>query len=201
MEALVVSPTPSYLLLLAKYSAVVTVSLLTALANLLAMSITLWASGMGKLIFGQATLSLGTIGQVLALLILFTAFFSALLLAITSFARSFKEAQAYLIPVMLLALTPGVLSLLPGIRFTNLVATIPLVNIVLLARQLLTGAAEWNTTVVAVCCTGIYAATALAVASRLFGSDASMQGSQGSWRDLLPAPTRARRIPSPIRWR
>ena len=119
MEALVVSPTPSFLLLLAKYSAVVTVSLLTALANLLAMTITLWASGMGKVIFGQTTLSLDMIGQVLALLVLFTTFFSALLLAITSFARSFKEAQAYLIPVMLLALTPGVLSLLPGIQFTN----------------------------------------------------------------------------------
>ncbi len=197
MEALVVSPTPSYLLLLSKYSAVVTVSLLTALANLLAMTITLWASGMGRVIFGQATLSATMVGQVLALLILFTTFFSALLLAITSFARSFKEAQAYLIPVMLLALTPGVLSLLPGIRFTNLVATIPLVNIVLLARQLLTDSVEWNTALVAVICTGIYAATALAVASRLFGSDASLQGSQGSWRDLLSRPTEASDYPKP----
>ena len=32
---------------------------------------------------------------------LFAAFFSAVLLAVTSFARSFKEAQAYLIPLML----------------------------------------------------------------------------------------------------
>lgn len=197
MEALVVSPTPSYFLLLAKYSAVVTVSLLTALANLLAMTITLWASGMGRVIFGQATLSVAMVGQVLALLILFTTFFSALLLAITSFARSFKEAQAYLIPVMLLALTPGVLSLLPGIRFTNLMATIPLVNIVLLARQLLTDSVEWNTALVAVICTGIYAATALAVASRLFGSDASMQGSQGSWRDLLRRPASTSDYPTP----
>lgn len=197
MEALVVSPTPTYVLLLAKYSAVVTVSLLTALANLLAMTITLWASGMGRLIFGQATLSTAMVGQVLALLILFTTFFSALLLAITSFAKSFKEAQAYLIPVMLLALTPGVLSLLPGIRFTNLVATIPLVNIVLLARQLLTNSVEWNTALVAVICTGIYAATALAVASRLFGSDASMQGSQGSWRDLLTRPAVRSDYPTP----
>jgi len=71
------------------------------------------------------------------------------------------------------------------------------VNIVLLARQLLTGAAEWNTATVAVICTGIYAATALAVASRLFGSDASMQGSQGSWRDLLRRPATAMDYPKP----
>ncbi len=37
----------------------------------------------------------------LGLLVLFAAFFSAVLLCLTSFARSFKEAQAYLIPLML----------------------------------------------------------------------------------------------------
>ncbi len=197
MEALIVSPTPTYQLLLAKYSAVVTVSLLTAIANLLAMTITLWASGMGKLIFGEAALSVGLIGQILALLILFTTFFSALLLAITSFAKSFKEAQAYLIPVMLLALTPGVLSLLPGVRFTSTLATIPLVNIVLMARQALTDGVEWNTSMIAVLCTGIYAGAALAVASRLFGANASSHGSQGSWRDLIRRPEEYQDYPRP----
>jgi sodium transport system permease protein len=48
-----------------------------------------------------------------------------------------------------------------------------------------------------VICTGIYAATALAVASRLFGSDASMQGSQGSWRDLLSRPAETSDYPKP----
>ncbi|MEO8269324.1 MAG: CPBP family glutamic-type intramembrane protease, partial [Aureliella sp.] len=196
MEALIVSPTSTAVLLLAKYSAVVTVSLLTALANLAAMSVTLWASGIGKLLFGDGLLSLGVIGTVLALLVLFTMFFAALLLAVTSFAKSFKEAQAYLIPLMLLALTPGVMSLLPGIKFTGLLATVPLVNIVLLARQVLVGAAEWNTALVAIICNAVYALTALAVASRLFGSDASMQGSQGSWRDLMMRPLQVKRYPS-----
>ncbi|MCA9134360.1 MAG: ABC transporter permease subunit, partial [Planctomycetales bacterium] len=118
MEALIVSPTPKGALLLAKYSAVVTVALLTALANLAAMTVTLWVSGIGKLVFGDGVLSAGVVGTVLVLLVLFTMFFAALLLAVTSFAKSFKEAQAYLIPLMLLALTPGVMSLLPGIQFT-----------------------------------------------------------------------------------
>ncbi len=196
MEALIVSPTPTAVLLLAKYSAVVTVSLLTALANLAAMSITLWVSGLGKLLFGDGLLSSGVIGTVLALLVLFTMFFAALLLAVTSFAKSFKEAQAYLIPLMLLALTPGVMSLMPGIKFTGLLATVPLVNIVLLARQVLVGAAEWNTALVAIICNSIYALAALAVASRLFGSDASMQGSGGSWRDLMMRPLQSQRYPS-----
>ncbi|MEM8733603.1 MAG: ABC transporter permease subunit/CPBP intramembrane protease, partial [Planctomycetota bacterium] len=196
MEALIVSPTPSYALLLAKYSAVVTVALLTALANLAAMTITLWVSGIGKLIFGDGILSSGVIGTVLILLVLFTMFFAALLLAVTSFAKSFKEAQAYLIPLMLLALTPGVMSLLPGIKFTSLLATVPLVNIVLLAREVLNGDADMNTALVAVVCNGIYSLAALSVASRLFGSDASMHGSQGSWKDLFSTPKERRRFPA-----
>ncbi|MFK7735836.1 MAG: CPBP family glutamic-type intramembrane protease [Pirellulaceae bacterium] len=196
MEALIVSPTPNFALLMAKYSAVVTVALLTALANLAAMTTTLWVSGIGKLIFGEGVLSAGVIGTVLLLLVLFTMFFAALLLAVTSFAKSFKEAQAYLIPLMLLALTPGVMSLLPGIKFTSLLATVPLVNIVLLAREVLNGNAEWNTAMVAIICNGIYAMAALSVASRLFGIDASTPGSQGSWRDLFSRPAEGAVLPS-----
>jgi sodium transport system permease protein len=196
MESLIVSPTPAAILLLAKYSAVVTVALLTALANLGAMTLTLWVSGIGRLVFGENALSAGVVGVVLALLVLFTMFFAALLLAITSFAKSFKEAQAYLIPLMLLALTPGVMSLLPGLEFSFLLATVPLVNIILLAKEFLVGTAEWNLALVAVVCNGVYALTALIVASRLFGSNASMHGSQGSWRDLLLRPTKPAPYPS-----
>lgn len=195
MEALIVSPMPSAALLFAKYTAVVTVALLTALANLAAMTVTLWVSGIGKMVFGNGALSTGVIGTVLVLLVLFTMFFAALLLAVTSFAKSFKEAQAYLIPLMLLALAPGVMSLLPGIEFTSLLATVPLVNIVLLARLVLVGTAEWNAAMVAVICNGIYALAALAIASRLFGANASMHGSQGSWRDLLSRPMDRAKFP------
>lgn len=188
MESLIVSPTSTPVLLFAKYCAVVLVALLTAVANLTAMSITLWASGIGALVFGEGAITPSVIGIILLLLVLFTMFFAALLLAVTSFAKSFKEAQAYLIPLMLLALAPAVMSLLPGIKFSSMLATIPLVNIVLLARQVLMDTVDWNATMVALICNSVYAVAALAVASKLFGTDASAQGSQGSWRDLLRRP-------------
>ncbi len=188
LEAVIVSPTSRSVLLLAKYVAVVTVALLTAIANLTAMSITLWASGLGRMVFGGSGLTLQTTFQILCLLVLFAMFFSAILLSITSFAKSFKEAQAYLIPVMLVSLAPGVLSLLPQVRLTNLLATVPLANIVLLSRDVLVGAAGRETSLIAIVCTVVYAIAAIAVASRLFGSDASLQGSQGSWKDFFRRP-------------
>lgn len=194
MEALAVSPTSPVWILFSKYTAVVTVALLTALANLGAMSLTLWISGVGQLIFGNSVLTTAIVGQVLVLLILFTMFFASLLLAVTSFAKSFKEAQAYLIPLMLLALTPGVTSLMPGIQFTPILATVPLVNIVLLAREVLQGDSSWSTAIVTLICNSVYAMASLTIAARLFGASGAIQGSQGSWRDWL---TRARK-PSPF---
>ena len=75
--------------------------------------------------------------QVIVLMVVFAAFFSAVLLSITSVARSFKEAQAYLIPLMLMALTPGVFSLMPNLKMNGMLAVTPLVNTVLMGRVLL----------------------------------------------------------------
>ena len=71
--------------------AVVFVALLTAAANLIAMTVTLSVTGLEELVFGPDGISVGVLFQIFGLLILFSAFFSAILLAITSFARSFKE--------------------------------------------------------------------------------------------------------------
>jgi ABC-2 type transport system permease protein/sodium transport system permease protein len=49
---------------------------------------------------------------------------------------------------------------------------------------------------VAIICNTIYALAALAIASRLFGSDASMHGSKGSWRDLMLRPDTRQTYPT-----
>lgn len=186
LEALMAAPVPRLGLLMAKYVAVVTVALLTALANLGAMTVTLVSTGLGQVVFGDAGLSAALILQVLGLLILFAMFFSAILLAITSFARSFKEAQAYLIPVMLIALAPGTMSLMPEFKFNTVLSVLPLINIVLLARDLMEGHADQALAIIAILSTAIYALAAIAVAARIFGTDAILYSSQATWSDLLP---------------
>lgn len=192
LETLMAAPVPRLGLLTAKYVAVVAVALLTATANLLAMSITLLSTGLAALVFGDEGLTLTLVLQVFALLILFAAFFSAILLALTSFARSFKEAQAYLIPLMLLALAPGMVSLMPKLQSNGLLSVLPLVNIVLLARDLFEGQVDLSLATAAVLSTVMYAVAAIALAARIFGTDAILYGSQASWSDLLfPARRRA----------
>ncbi|MCG8650876.1 MAG: ABC transporter permease subunit, partial [Pirellulales bacterium] len=88
MESLMASPVPRFYVLFAKYTAVVIVALLTAMANLLAMFTTLWFGGLLPLLTGGEAFPWIAVLQILGLLILFSGFFSAVLLSLTSFAKS-----------------------------------------------------------------------------------------------------------------
>lgn len=188
LESLMAAPVPRLSLLGAKYVAVLTVAMLTAVANLTAMSITLRGTGLGEALLGPRGLSLGVLGITFLLLALFATFFSAVLLAITSFARSFKEAQAYLIPLMLLSLGPGFISVMPGLKLGGLLTVAPLINIVLLARDVMQGTAQGLPATIAVISTALYAVAALALAAKIFGSDSVLYGSEGSWSDVFARP-------------
>ncbi|PHQ34548.1 ABC transporter permease subunit/CPBP intramembrane protease [Rhodopirellula bahusiensis] len=196
MEALMASPVPRWWVLLAKYLAVVFVAFLTAMANLLAMFVTIKVTGLASMLAGDSSIGLLQITQILGLLLLFSCFFSALLLSLTSFAKSFKEAQAYLIPVMLLSLGPAMLSLMPGVNLEGPLAVAPLLNIVLLARDILSGTATAAGAVVAVTSTLFYAAATLGIAAKLFGSDAVERTSQKSFGSLFQRPNAITNHPS-----
>ncbi len=188
LEILVAAPVSRFELLGAKYMSVVTVAILTALVNLVCMMATVSWSGLGTTLFREQEFSVPILLQILALLLLFAAFFSALLLCLTSFARSFKEAQAYLIPLMLGSLTPGVMAMLPGLELKGVLTVLPLVNIVLLARDLFERGVEPLVAATVVMTTLIYALAALALAARVFGAESVLYSEQSSWVDLVRRP-------------
>lgn len=196
LEMLIAAPVPRAGLLMAKYVAVLTVAVLTAVVNLTGMAITSHSTGLNASLFGGAGLSLTVIAKVLLLLGLFAAFFSAVLLAITSYARSFKEAQAYIIPLMLLCLVPGIVCLMPSLQFSGWLAVTPLVNIVLLARDVLEGNVDPRLAAAAVGSTAVYVMAAIAVAARIFGTDAILYGSQATWTDIFRRPTEQHEVAS-----
>ncbi len=192
LEVLMAAPLPRFALLLSKYIAVLTVALFTALLNLTMMTISLKLSGMGSLLFGEAGLTVGFLLSMLGMLLLFALFFSALVLAVTSFARSFKEAQAYLIPLMLASLTPGMLALMPGLKLKGGLSITPLVNVVLLGRDLFEGQVTLGVALTVIASTLLYATAALSLAARLFGAEAVLFTDQHSWADWFRRPERAR---------
>ena len=184
LEVLVAAPAPRLALLLAKYVAVLTVSCLTAAVNLGMMTLTGRLSGLGPLVFGEEGLPLVVVAQVACLMILFAAFFSAVLLCVSSFARSFKEAQAYLIPLMMAAIAPGLVSLMPEVKLSGWTSVAPLLNIVLLARDLFNQTADPMAAAVVVVSTLLYALAAVSLAARMFGAEAVLYSADVGWRGL-----------------
>jgi sodium transport system permease protein len=196
LEILVAAPVPRFELLAAKYISVVTVAVLNAIVNLVCMTITVKFSNVSGLVAGLEGLTAVLLVQIFALLLLFAAFFSAVLLCLTSFARSFKEAQAYLIPLMLASLGPGIMAMMPGLKLEGVLSVLPLVNIVLMARDLFEGGANPINGTIVVLTTLLYALAALALAARVFGAESVLYSEQSSWSDLLRRPDESQKAAS-----
>ncbi|MDG1893583.1 MAG: ABC transporter permease subunit [Fuerstiella sp.] len=186
MEILVAAPVSRMTLLAGKFVAVLTVALLTTTMNLISMFATLFALGLEGTVLGNVGPTM--VVQVIVLMVVFAAFFSAVLLSITSVARSFKEAQAYLVPLMLISLTPGVFSLMPNLQINGILAVTPLVNTVLMGRDLLQGDVNLLMFAIVLISTALYGVLALAIAARIFGSDAVLYGSGGTLTELFKRP-------------
>ncbi len=196
LESLMAAPVSRVAILAAKYVAVWMVAMLTASVNVASMLVTLWVLQLDVTFLGSQGLSFWVVLQIFLLLGLFALFFSAVLLVVTSAARSFKEAQAYLIPLMMFSLTQGALALMPDFKSELWLALVPMVNLVLLSRDVMMNTVSVDFAWLATISTLLYSAAALSLAASVFGSDAVLYGSEGSWRELL-WPSQRRPIPTP----
>ena len=193
LETLMAAPVPRFGILFSKFLAVLTVAVLTAVLNLIGMFATIWAFQLDRQ-FGGGVFNLTVMVQILLLLILFSAFYSALLLAVTSFAKSFKEAQVYLISIILLSLGPGLMAMAPGMSLEGVYSVVPMVNILLLARDVILGQAALIPATVAVVSTLAYSYLAIQLAASIFGSDGILNAGSGSFAEMFHRPVKVNRV-------
>ena len=173
LETLIVCPVPPMELITGKYLVVTTIALLGAALNLLSVGATLYFGGFTEMIGeGKTELPLSVLPVILLALIPFALLFSAVMVAVCSYARTFKEAQNYIMPVILAALIPGGMAALPGTEMVGVKMVVPVMNMVLLARELLLGHWDWGVIALVMLSTSLYAATAVIVASRVFSTEA-----------------------------
>jgi len=201
LETLMVAPVPPSDLILGKFIVVTLIGLMSAVLNLLSIGGTIWLGGVGSILTQGRDLvfPLRALPWVFLLLVPLAVLFSAALLAVCSFARSFKEAQNYILPVVLLALIPGVVGVLPGTRLAGPIVVMPVANVVVLARELFLGKFPTAAIILVLLSTSLYAAAAVALAARLFGQEAVLFADAGSVRTVFlrrffkprPAPSAA----------
>jgi ABC-type Na+ efflux pump permease subunit len=110
------------------------------------------------------------------LALLFAFFVSAVLTGIAAFARTFKEGQALLGPVMMLFVLPAMAGAIPGLELTPRLCCVPVLNVVLAFRGLLKGQSmplEYSLTAIVLL---VYALLGIAIAVRVLSREALVSG-------------------------
>lgn len=141
LETLLCSPALRSEIVWGKLGAVASFSMLTAVLNAGSMLVT------SAFVFQQIGVGGATVGAppLVPMLWLFVALiplsclFSALALAVAAMARSSKEGQYYLMPLMMVTLPLVLLPMLPGMSLSAGTSLIPVTGMFLLVRSLVEG--------------------------------------------------------------
>lgn len=167
LETLLLSPASRTELVLGKFFTVMFASLVTALLTLSSMALT--SSGImlsvPKEVLSQMNIHI-TVQMVLTVLLLIiplSATFSSLLMAIAILAKSYKEAQSYISPLMLIAIFPAMASIMPGMKTDLLFSLIPVLNVSMLIKDAFSGTLEPIYLLTAAGSTIVFAAIALRI--------------------------------------
>jgi sodium transport system permease protein len=143
LETLLTTPVERWKILVGKMMVVVVSGLAAASFALLGLYLTLNvfelvpnAEIMGIV---NSILSVPFILSLYILLIPLTVFFAGVMIPITIYAKSFKEAQSILTPVNFIIILPAMIGFIPGIELNFVTAFIPIVNIVLATKELVAG--------------------------------------------------------------
>jgi len=171
LETLLATPASRQQIVWGKFLTVATVCMAAALFAMLGMllafslptSTHLFAEQAGK--FSVSPLALAAL---LITLVPLSVFYSALLTIISTFARSQKEAQTYLIPLSTLIVLPAVASMFVRTDSGIWPAMVPILNSAMIIKQVLTGILDPTFVALSLLMSALVAIVSLQVATRLF---------------------------------
>lgn len=160
LETLLVCPARRIELVLGKFVVVVLAAIVAALLNVASLSVTL---GAGFLDIPGMALRFDLAAALVTLLLMLptAAIFASILLSVSIFARSFKEAQSYTIPFNFLIIIPAFFSLIPGFELTPTLALVPVLNVSMALKEIWVGTYRWGSIALIFGSTLAYAAAAV----------------------------------------
>ncbi len=148
----------------------------------------LFAAGLSLTSMGFAMLSMGsmigefasTIGPMLqplniilffSLLLPLTILFASFLLTLSFFAKSFKEAQSIISPMVAVIIFPLIFGMMPWVKLSYATALIPILNISLASKAIFSGNIPWGPAVVVYVSLISFAAIGFVACTKLAGRE------------------------------
>lgn len=147
LETLLISPMDRYKLVLGKFFTVSAAGIITALITVSSMAI--WgivlSQGMAIEFVVEVMSMIGIVDFVLIFLMLVpvVAVFAAILLSLSIYARSFKEAQSYMGSLIMVVIFPVLIAMMPGVELKGAWVWVPLTNVALAMKELFKGTMDY----------------------------------------------------------
>ena len=181
IESLLLTPVKRITIVLGKFLAVASTAMISVVVSISSMYFTMKYSGSniftsGTIASGSSnsgvmafSMSIGTIAVLIGVGLLLVLLFSAIMLSISIFAKSFKEAQSYISPAYLVIILPIVIfNTLPGLKTTLWMFTLPAINAILLFKEVLVGTFSTSHILVTVATLIVCSAVAIVVTTKMY---------------------------------
>lgn len=147
LETLLISPIDRNKIVMGKFLTICFAGTMTALITVASMVI--WglvlSQGMAIKLVADFMAQIAMLDFLLIFLMLVpvVAIFASVLLSLSIYAKSFKEAQSYMGPMTILVIVPVMLSILPGVELKGGWAWVPLTNVSLAMKELVKGTMDY----------------------------------------------------------
>ena len=174
MEALLAAPASRQEIVLGKNFAAMSAIFITAVLTLGSMTYSLRSNNMGSKspemqeMMHTIPLDAHTLLLIGITLVPLAMFAASVMFAIALFARSYKEGQSYLTPLLMVVIFPALLGGISGLAMTPALCLIPVFNASQMIRGILLGDATTTNFAITTAANLVYACIAFAIATRTF---------------------------------
>jgi sodium transport system permease protein len=193
LQTLLTAPVRSVEIVAGKYLAVLALTLAATVCNLGSIALTLSRATAAMESGARFSLGLSSAGAIFLTVLPAALLIVALLMAIGVLARSYREGQTYLMPLLLLVMLAGFASFLPGAELSAGTALVPLLNVTLLVHDILIGKAGATQVMVVWAVSLAWAVLGILLAARVFQTEQVLLSGEKPWRDVFSPGVRSSR--------
>lgn len=177
LETILTLPVTNRQLIVSKFITVAAIGIVSALLNILSMgAITFYMYKMLDMQTDMGSFNLAKFIPAILVCILavfaFSLFISAVAMCVTSFAKSYKEANNYITPLMLVVMFVGYIGFIPNIELTQTMAMVPVANICILIKNMLLFKVDYAAIAMVLLSNVAYAVIAILFLSKIYDSEA-----------------------------
>lgn len=183
LETILTLPVTNRQLIVSKFITVAVIGMISALLNILSMGgIALYMYEIMDMQTDMGSFEIGKFVPAILVCMLaifaFSLFISAITMCVTSFAKSYKEANNYITPLMLVVMFTGYIGFIPNIELTQSMAMMPVANICLLIKNMLAFKVDYAAIAVVLISNVAYAVIAILFLSKIYDSEAILFSEQ-----------------------